>query len=243
MIREAAGGAIVGLALMGAVLLFGPAGAPDNEEAAFIQILNNYRAANALPPLLLEPTLEFAAEQHSTNMGQQNYFSHTSLDGRSPFERMCDAGYCYNTWKGENIAAGYETAAQVFEGWKASPGHNSIMLGVNYKVVGTSRVYTAGSTYGWYWTSAFGGEVTAQSYTLGTPTPTATPTPTFTLKPCPLDFNGDRVINSHDLIGFVFSMLAAIGDARYDPKLDLNRNGVINVLDMVGYANRMNTAC
>ena len=29
-------------------------------------------------------------------------------------------GYNYNTYMGENIAAGYPTAAAVFEGWKNS---------------------------------------------------------------------------------------------------------------------------
>ena len=42
---------------------------------------------------------------------QKAYFSHTDSLGRDPWTRMCYFGYCYNTWKGENIAAGYVTAA------------------------------------------------------------------------------------------------------------------------------------
>jgi uncharacterized protein YkwD len=31
---------------------------------------------------------------------------------------MCAFEYCYDTWMGENIAAGYSTASDVFTAWK-----------------------------------------------------------------------------------------------------------------------------
>ena len=31
------------------------------------------------------------------------------------------------------------------------------MLGANYTAIGIGRAYTAGSPYGWYWTTDFGG--------------------------------------------------------------------------------------
>jgi hypothetical protein len=155
----------------------------DGEEQAFIDTLNRYREDNSLPPLLIDPSLQAAADWMSTDLGEQDYFDHTDSTGRDPWTRMCDFGYCYNTWKGENIAAGYVTGADVFQGWKDSPGHNANMLGAHYRVMGLARVFTQGSSFGWYWTNDFGGEVAASSPSpppgpTDTPIPTASPTPT-----------------------------------------------------------------
>jgi uncharacterized protein YkwD len=155
----------------------------DPPEAEFMQILNNYRAQNGLGPVLIDPSIQAAAEWMSTDMGVNNYFSHTDSTGGSPWDRMCDHGYCYNTWKGENIAAGYSTAQAVFEGWKGSPGHNANMLGQHYVVMGIALVHTPGSTYGFYWTNDFGGHnpnpnPSPPPAPTNTPVPTATPSPT-----------------------------------------------------------------
>ena len=77
-------------------------------------------------------------------MGANNYFSHTDSLGRDPFQRMAAFGYNYNTWKGENLAAGADTAQGAFNLWKNSPGHNANMLNANFKVIGIARVYSAG---------------------------------------------------------------------------------------------------
>src|SRR5207237_9284275 len=102
--------------------------------------------------------------------------------GRDPFVRMCDFGYCFNTWKGENLAAGTAGAQAAFDLWKGSPGHSPNMLGANYYVIGIARAYTAGSGYGWYWTTDFGGYVQPST---PTPSPTATPSPAPTATPSP----------------------------------------------------------
>ncbi len=154
----------------------------DPEEQAFLTMINDYRQQNGAGALAINSSLQDASRWMSTDMGVNNYFSHTDSLGRNPFVRMGDFGYNYNTWKGENIAAGYVTADAVFNGWKNSSGHNANMLNANYKVIGIGRVYTAGSNYGWYWTTDFGGYIPNPSPPPSTPTPTpastATPVPT-----------------------------------------------------------------
>jgi uncharacterized protein YkwD len=160
----------------------------DTEELAFMTLLNDYRADHDLPPVLIDPSIQNAAEWMSTDMGEKNYFSHTDSLGRTPWERMCQYGYCHNTWKGENIAAGYVTGAAVFQGWKDSPGHDANMLGVNYRVMGLSRVETIGSDFRYYWTNDFGGHVAEPPpppAPTNTPAPTASPTPRPTASPTP----------------------------------------------------------
>jgi uncharacterized protein YkwD len=154
----------------------------DSEELAFITLINNWRAQNGAGPLTVTSTITNATEWMNNDMGTNHYFSHTDSLGRSPWDRMCYYGYCYNTWKGENIAAGFTTAQSVFDAWKASSGHNANMLNANFKVMGLSRLYVAGSDYGWYWTNDFGGYVPPND---PPPAPTATPAPAPTQAPPP----------------------------------------------------------
>jgi uncharacterized protein YkwD len=136
-----------------------PAGAVlGAEEQAVLTLINEYRVANSLEPLSPNRQLNEAARWMSRDMAARDYVSHTDSLGREPFQRMASFGYTYNTWKGENIAAGIDSARTAFRLWKESPGHNSNMLNANYKVIGIARQYGEGTTYGWYWTTDFGGQ-------------------------------------------------------------------------------------
>jgi len=127
----------------------------DADELEFLDILNDYRAQNGLGPVAGCTSLSRAAQGHSEDMRDQNYFSHTSLDGSSPWKRAADA--CYESGAGgEIIAAGYGSASSVFNGWKNSPGHNAIMLGSGFGVVGIGKA-SGGGNYGIYWTGLFAG--------------------------------------------------------------------------------------
>jgi uncharacterized protein YkwD len=92
-----------------------------------------------------------AAARHSREMAQNNVFSHTGLNGSSPAQRIAAEGYAAS-WSGENIAAGYTSAADVMNGWLASAGHCSNLMRAEYQDVAVSCVYQAGSSYGQYWT-------------------------------------------------------------------------------------------
>ncbi len=159
----------------------------DGEEQAFLGLINSHRAQNGLGALSLNTELSNAGDWMSTDMATVNYFSHTDSLGRDPFQRMADFGYTYNTWKGENLAAGTETAQAAFDIFKGSPGHNANMLNGNFTVIGIARVYGAGSTYGWYWSTEFGGQGSApppaEPEPVPTPVPTVEPTPVPTVVP------------------------------------------------------------
>jgi uncharacterized protein YkwD len=128
------------------------------EELAFLKLINDYRRARGLGTLKLTQTLGSAAEHHSKSMADHNYFSHTLIpQGIGWSQNMTNHGYDYNTYRGENIAAGNSSALSTFNQWKASPTHNSNMLSGNYKAIGIGRVYGSSSAYGYYWTTDFGG--------------------------------------------------------------------------------------
>ena len=82
----------------------------DAEELAFVVLLNEYRGQQGLGAVTACTSLNRAAQGHSEDMRDQNYFDHDGLNGSSPWDRMCDA--CYDLGCGpmtavaENIAAG-----------------------------------------------------------------------------------------------------------------------------------------
>jgi uncharacterized protein YkwD len=132
----------------------------DSAEQDLVARINAFRAARSLPTLTVSDTLTAAAKWMSVDMGARNYFAHTSLDGRSPTQRMADAGYpAAGTWTGEDLAAGYTTPADVLNGWINSPAHYAVLINPKYRAIGVGRGYASGSTYGWYWTADFGGVV------------------------------------------------------------------------------------
>jgi uncharacterized protein YkwD len=108
-------------------------------------------ALPAVSPLAWNDRLFSAAARHSRDMAQNNYFSHTGLDGRSSSQRISAEGYAWS-WSGENIAAGQSSVATVMNGWLASEGHCRNIMRAEYRDVAVSCVQRTGSTYGRYWT-------------------------------------------------------------------------------------------
>jgi uncharacterized protein YkwD len=237
----------------------------DSEEQAFVQLINDYRAQNGQGPLLVDPSITAASRWMSYDMGEYNYFSHTDHLGQSPWTRMCNFGYCYNTYKGENIAAGFTTASSVFNAWKNSSGHNANMLSSNYKVMGIARAYTSGSTYGWYWTNDFGGYIPPSTSATPTPAltgtatsapppaptntptpvpapvPTATPSPTPVVPTCNLDSDCDGYLDAAEMRMGTDKNVACVATTTVmdeDPQPwppDFDDNGVVNISDVLSF--------
>jgi uncharacterized protein YkwD len=127
---------------------------PTEFEKEVVRLINEERASRGLGTLSIDVRLLEAARLHSEDMAGNDYFSHTSQDGRSFTQRINDAGYPWRS-AGETIAAGYSTPAAVVQGWMNSSGHRAILLGSSYEHVGIGYAYRAGSTYGHYWTGDF----------------------------------------------------------------------------------------
>lgn len=128
-------------------------------QAALEQRLNAARAEarscgnTVLPaagPLDWNQRLFSAAARHARDMATRNYFSHTSLDGRSLAQRVEAEGYAW-TSVGENLAGGQTTVEGVITGWLSSPGHCSNLMSRQFEAVGVSCVRQAGSRFGHYW--------------------------------------------------------------------------------------------
>lgn len=128
---------------------------PDDQELAFLDLINNYRASLGIGPLSLSYTLGAAADYHSYDMATNNYFDHYGFDGTDPGTNMRNFGYTGGA-TGENIAAGMASAQDVMVAWQNSPEHDAGMRNPNFTEIGIGRVYNENSHYGWYWTTDFG---------------------------------------------------------------------------------------
>jgi uncharacterized protein YkwD len=84
-------------------------------------------------PLTWNDQLEAAAYNHSKDMFQNKYFSHSGSDGSSSSERITTAGYSWK-WYGENIAQGYPNEKDVVAGWLTSPGWGLLDAGFRKQV-------------------------------------------------------------------------------------------------------------
>ena len=137
---------------------------PPGIEAEVMQRINAIRAtgavcgARAFQPaiaLVWNNTLLLAAKGHSTDMAQNNYFSHTSLDGRSASQRATAAGYNWTNF-GENIAAGQQSVNEVMTGWANSPGHCQNLMNPEFRDVAVACVRNNAADYRTYWTMNLG---------------------------------------------------------------------------------------
>ena len=139
---------------------------PDQEEWAFLTLINAYRAQNGAGALQISVALENSSYWMSSDMASHNNASHTDSLGRDARTRLTAFGYPYYPW-GENIAGGTSSAQSVFNSWfyacdpdtsgACTYAHRQNMLNPSFVVIGIGRVYNSASTYGWYWTTDFGG--------------------------------------------------------------------------------------
>ena len=137
---------------------------PDFESSFLIRI-NQYRAKGAnchtagqfdpARPLVWNVLLLQAATGHSQEMAAKNYFSHTSLDGRTMLNRINATGYIWSSI-GENIAASSSTVIAVVDGWMASDNHCATIMKTTFRDVALTCVASSTNKYGAYWTMDVG---------------------------------------------------------------------------------------
>lgn len=109
-------------------------------ENRMLVLLNDVREQQHLPALQLDPVLQSAAREHSLDMYRRRYFSHTTPDAKSPFDRMRDHQTHFVT-AGENIAFAPDVD-QAEQSLLASPDHRANILNADFRCVGIG-VYKA----------------------------------------------------------------------------------------------------
>jgi uncharacterized protein YkwD len=101
-----------------------PAMAAPDAARRVAELVNQHRAQVGCPPLAWDDGAARVALAHSDDMRRRNFFSHTSPEGKSPFDRLDAAGIAWST-AAENIAQDPRGPDAVVRGWLASAGHRA----------------------------------------------------------------------------------------------------------------------
>ncbi len=130
----------LGILLLAWVLLYSsPATGSGITPESMLHLINQDRAEYGLPALTLNQNLNLAAQAKAFDMLTNDYFSHISPDGISPWHWFKILGYKY-TYAGENLAAGYSDSYELQSSWMSSASHRANILSPYYAEVGLAVV-------------------------------------------------------------------------------------------------------
>jgi uncharacterized protein YkwD len=117
--------------------------------AQVVALTNRERAEAGCRALTVDARLTAAAQRHSEDMAENDFFSHTSRDGRDFVNRIRATGY--PSPGAENIAYGQTSAREVVADWMGSSGHRRNILDCELTEIGVGF-----DRRGYYWTQNFG---------------------------------------------------------------------------------------
>ena len=116
-------------------------------DAAVLCLINQVRAQHSEPPLVIDASLQRAAEEHASELVADDYFAHVSPSGETPVTRIKVDGYVPSPDDGyvigENLAWGtlsLATPESIVQAWVASPGHLANILEGQYQQTGIAVV-------------------------------------------------------------------------------------------------------
>ena len=147
------------VALAALLLATVPAASPavtlSSYEQDLVQAVNRVRVKHGLAKVRANDSLVTAAQGHSTDMAQQQYFEHNSASGEVWSSRLIRYGYKktgYTLWKtGENIfkiSGFYAAFAQsAVSAWMKSPAHRQVLLTPRFRDIGVGTAMAGDTRY------------------------------------------------------------------------------------------------
>jgi len=124
------------------------------QELQNFDATNAFRVSRGLPALLWDDIAARTSREHSQDMADNNYFSHNSRDGSTPFQRFTRNGGRFNS-AGENIAAGFIMGIDYHNEWlNSTTGHRDNLLG-SFTHLGVGHGHNASSMYRTYMSQFF----------------------------------------------------------------------------------------
>lgn len=110
----------------------------DLNKKAVIDLTNNVRAQNGLPPLTENPLLDSIAEARVRDMLEKQYLAHVSPTGEQASDIAQKIGYHYKVIA-ENIGSGdFYSNQKIIDGWMQSPGHRNNILSSEVQDIGVA---------------------------------------------------------------------------------------------------------
>ncbi|CAM4326286.1 CAP domain-containing protein [Lacicoccus alkaliphilus] len=109
-------------------------------EYQLFDLTNAARVKHDLTPLEWHEAVSVTARAHSTDMAENDYFSHQNQDGQSPFDRMAEDDISFST-AGENLAAGQPSSIFAHQGLMNSEGHRKNILQTRFEELGVGVAF------------------------------------------------------------------------------------------------------
>ena len=103
--------------------------------SVLVDLANQNREDNKLPPLAVSPILEGIAAAKANDMAAKGYFAHTSPEGITPWHWFREVGYTFS-FAGENLAVDFSDSFDVTRAWMVSPGHRANILNLSFTEIG-----------------------------------------------------------------------------------------------------------
>jgi uncharacterized protein YkwD len=105
---------------------------------AIVDLTNNARAANGLPPLDENHLLNSIAQSRARDMLEKQYFDHVSPTGEQVSDLAERVGYHYRIIA-ENIGSGdFISNQKIVESWMQSPDHRENILSTEVREIGAA---------------------------------------------------------------------------------------------------------
>ncbi|RSD25947.1 serine protease [Mesobacillus subterraneus] len=109
-------------------------------EYQLFDLTNASRVNNGLGILGWDDQVRETARKHSADMAEKKYFSHTNLEGQSPFDRMAEDEITFSV-AGENLAFGQFSSIFAHEGLMNSLGHRENILKPDFELLGVGVAF------------------------------------------------------------------------------------------------------
>lgn len=124
------------------------------DAGAALTLINQYRAKEGVPALMLDPALVAIAKEQADRLAAEDSVRLSLTAGRTLAARLEAAGYPAGGAV-RNVSAGYRTLAEAFSGWRELKTHNANMLSPRARRFGIATAYAPNSRYKVYWTAIF----------------------------------------------------------------------------------------
>lgn len=117
-----------------------PLGDLEAVRKAVLARVNEERRKRGRRPLVPDPRLDRAAQDHADAMLERTFYDHRDPEGDRAWERVVETGYRPRR-VGENIAKGIFSPREVVERWLGSEGHRRNTLSAGFREMGVGLAF------------------------------------------------------------------------------------------------------
>ncbi len=111
----------------------------ENITPKILELTNDHRVKLGLSPLEVNPRLTQAAFNKAKDIITNQYFNHTSPDGKKFSDWIKEVNYKY-FYVGENLAIDFDSPEEIFEAWLKSPKHKENIERPEFQEIGLATI-------------------------------------------------------------------------------------------------------